>query len=268
MGLDIIVCVKQVSDPDYFSEITLDPETGNIQRDKVPAVMNSFDEHALEEALQLKDEFGGKVTVLSMGPPAAREVLEWSLALGADEAALLSDKSFAGADSWATAVGLAEYIKNKDFDLIFCGNQSDDGATAQVGPQIAEILEIPHLTFASSLENIDIDTKEVVVKRDIEYGGYMKFKLRLPGLIAVLKNINEVRAITAEGMMSAGEKEFNTYSAEDLNIEAENIGLEGSPTRVINTYQQTFEREKDICEGVSQEIIEKVKEKISNQDVL
>ncbi len=268
MGLDIIVCVKQVSDPDYFSEITLDPETGNIQRDKVPAVMNSFDEHALEEALKLKDEFGGKVTVISMGPPKASEVLEWSLALGADEAVLLSDKAFAGADSWATAVGLAEYIKDKSFDLIFCGNQSDDGATAQVGPQIAEILDIPHLTFVSDLENIDAENKEAVVKREIEYGGYMKFKLKMPGLIAVLKNINEVREITAEGMMTAGEKEFNTYTAEDLNIDPKTIGLEGSPTRVISTYEQTFEREKNIFEGISKEIIEKVKERILSQDVL
>ncbi|RLC45610.1 MAG: electron transfer flavoprotein subunit beta/FixA family protein, partial [Candidatus Coatesbacteria bacterium] len=135
MSLSIVVCVKQVADPDYFNEITIDPESGRIRREKVPSILNPVDENALEEALRIRERFSGKVTAVSMGPPQAKEVLDWALTLGADEAILLCDMAFAGADSLATAYALAGAIKKLgDVDLVLCGNASADGATQQVGP--------------------------------------------------------------------------------------------------------------------------------------
>ena len=145
MSLNIVVCVKQVANPDYFSQITLDPETGAIQRDKVPSVLNPVDENAIEAALKLREKFSGKVTAISMGPPQAKEVLEWALTLGADEAILLCDRAFAAGDTLATAYVLAAGIKEIcPVDIIFCGNEAADGATQQVGPQLAELLGYPH----------------------------------------------------------------------------------------------------------------------------
>lgn len=267
MPLKIIVCIKQVSDPEYFSEITLDPKTGSIQRDKIPAILNPLDENALEEGLRIKEKFSGELTVVTMGPPKANEILEWALALGADEAVLLSDRAFAAADTLATAYALAEYMKEMGKpDLILCGNQTEDGATGQVGPQIAELLNIPHVSYASQIEFID--ESSLTVRRNIEYGGYLKIQVKLPALISVIKDINEVRDITAEGIMSVGDKEFKTLGASDLGVDNNYIGLAGSPTRVTGTFIQDIDRQREILKGSPQEIAKEVVKKLQQTGIL
>ena len=236
LPLNIVVCVKQVANPDYFSQITLDPETGAIQREKVPSILNPMDENALEEALRLRDKYSGKVTVISMGPPQAREVLEWALTLGADEAILLCDRAFAAGDTLATAHVLAAGIREIcPCDIIFCGNEAADGATQQVGPQIAELLGFPHITNVNEL--VVGEDKTAVAKRIIEYG-YLKIEVQLPVLIAVSREINQPRAATAEGILTLGDKVFKTWTANDIKVPAKNIGLEGSPTRVSGVFEQ------------------------------
>ena len=268
MALKIAVCIKQISDPEYFSQITLDPVTGSIQRDKVPAILNPLDENALEEGLRIKEKYeGSKLTVVTMGPPPAREVLDWGLALGADEAVFLSDRAFAGADTLATAYTLAEYMgKMGNPDIIICGNMTEDGATGQVAPQLAELLNIPHVTSVSEVEFIDEAT--IVAKQNIEYGGYLKVKVQLPALIAVVKEINEVRDVTAEGLMDAFDKDFTTLGAAELEADPDLIGNAGSPTKVVGTFKQEIDRQKEILGGSAQELAQKVREKLSEANIL
>ncbi len=267
MALKIAVCIKQISDPEYFSQITLDPVTGSIQRDKVPAILNPLDENALEEGIRIKEKYSGKLTVVTMGPPQAREVLDWALALGADDAVLLTDRAFGGADTLATAYTLAEYMRKMgNPDIIICGNQTEDGATGQVAPQLAEILNIPRVTNVSEVEFIDQET--IVAKQNIEYGGYLKVKVQLPALIAVVKEINEVRDITAEGLMDAYDKDFATLSAADLEANPDYIGNNGSPTKVVGTFKQEIDRQKEILSGPPQELAKKVLEKLNQANIL
>jgi len=263
--LKIVVCIKQISDPEYFSQITLDPVTGSIQRDKIPAILNPLDENALEEGLRIKEQFSGELTVVTMGPPGAREVLDWALAMGADEAVLLSDRAFAGADTLATAYTLAEYLKTVEPDVVLCGNQTEDGATAQVAPQIAEFLNIPHVTSVGKVEFLDENTLTAI--QDIEYGGYLKVKVKLPALLAVIKGINEVRDITAEGIMNASDKEFKTLGAADLETDPARVGNNGSPTKVVGTYKQEIDRQKEILTGTQEEIAAKFLQKILDANI-
>ncbi len=267
MGFKIVVCIKQISDPEYFSQITLDPVTGSIQRDKVPAILNPLDENAIEEGLRIKEKFSGKLTVVTMGPPQAREVLDWALAMGADEAVLLSDRAFAGADTLATAYTLSEYMRKTGIpDIIICGNMSEDGATGQVAPQLAEFLNIPHVTCVSEADFIDEAT--MVAKQNIEYGGYLKVKVKLPALIAVVKDINEVRDITAEGLMSADEKDFFTLGAADIGANEDLTGYNGSPTKVVGTFKQEISRQKEILSGTPQEMAKEAIKKLQEANIL
>ena len=266
MSLNIVVCVKQVANPDYFSEITLDPETGAIQREKVPSVLNPVDENAIEEALRLREKYSGKVTAISMGPPQAKEVLDWALTLGADEAILLCDRAFAAGDTLATAYVLAAGIKEIcPVDIIFCGNEAADGATQQVGPQIAEILGFPHVSNISEL--IVNDDKTAVAKRIIEYG-YLKIEANLPVLVTVSREINQPRTATAEGILTLMDKVYNEWSLKDIRVDEENIGLEGSPTRVGKVYEQKIERERVILEGTPEEIVNTAIEKLRHEDLV
>ena len=252
MSLHIVVCIKQVANPDYFSEITMDPDTGAIQRDKVPSILNPVDENALEEALRLKDLFGGKVTACSMGPPQAREVLDWALTLGADEAVLLCDRSFGGADSLATARVLAAGIKAMDpVDLVLCGNEAADGATQQVGPQLAEILGYPHICNVGELK-VDRDLR-VTARRIIEYG-YLTVEAALPLLVTVNRAINQPRTVTAEGFFALMDKVCRTWCRTDVDVDSACIGLPGSPTRVGRVYEQKNERRRRMLEGSPEEM--------------
>lgn len=247
MALEIVVCIKQVPDPEQFSKITLDPVKGTIRREGIPSVINPLDKHAIEEALLIRERFSGRVTAISMGPPQAKEALQEALAMGVDEAVLLCDRALAGGDTWATAYPLAEAIKKLGkFDIILCGNETVDGATAQVGPQLAEFLNIPHVTNVTAIEFTS--EKSWNVRRAIERG-YMKVALELPALITVLKGINQPRLPSVIAIMEAAGREIRSWGCGDMCLAEGVVGLVGSPTQVVGTFEQEVKRAREIIRG-------------------
>ena len=237
--MEIVVCVKQVPDT---TEVKIDPVTNTLIRQGVPSIVNPFDKNAVEAALQLREKHGGKVTVLTMGPPQAKDALKECLAMGADEALLISDRAFGGADTLATSYTLACAIKKMGkVDIIICGKQAIDGDTAQVGPEIAEHLDLSQVTCVSKIE---VDGNKVTVEREHEEG-YEIIETKTPVLLTVIKSINEPRFPTIKGMMKANRKEIPTWTAGDLDVNPEQLGLKGSPTQVrrIFTPQQRVQGE-------------------------
>jgi electron transfer flavoprotein beta subunit len=226
--LNIIVCIKQVPDT---TNVKINPETNTLVRAGVDSIINPFDMYALEEALRVRERHGGTVTVLSMGPPQVEDSLREAISLGVDEAVLLSDRSFAGADTLATAYTLAAGIRKLGgAEIIFMGRQAIDGDTGQVGPGVAENLGIPHITDIRKIESIGEDGV-IIVERMLEEG-YLRLKTSLPVLLTVVKEINEPRLPSLKGKLAARKKEITTWVEEDLALDAERIGLTGSPTWV------------------------------------
>lgn len=229
-----IVCIKQVPDT---TEVKIDPVRGTLIREGVPSILNPFDTYAIEEALRLKEQFGGKVTAISMGPPQAIEVLKEAVAMGCDDAILLSDRAFAGSDTWATAYTLSQAIRRLgEFDIILCGRQAIDGDTGQVGPGIARQLKINQLTYVCKIQHIDFEKKEIRVERLLEEGREV-VESRLPALLTVVKDINQPRYPTFKGIRRASRMEYPIWTAKDL--EGANpafFGLDGSPTRVVRVF--------------------------------
>lgn len=224
--MDIIVCVKQVPDT---TEVKIDPITNTLIRNGVPSIVNPFDKNALEAALQFKEKFGGKVTVISMGPPQAKDALRECLALGADDAVLVSDKAFGGADTLATSYTLAktvEYLGGAD--IVLCGKQAIDGDTAQVGPEIAENLNIPQVTYVSAIEK----KQDMLLLNREKDEGYEVVEVKIPVLLTVVKSINNPRYPTIKGKLGANKKIIKELSKEDLEMDEHRIGLKGSPTKV------------------------------------
>ncbi len=227
----IIVCVKQVPDT---TEVKLDPKTGRLIRDGVPSIINPDDMNALEEALRIKDSQPDvTVSVLSMGPPQADVALRETLAMGADDATLLSDRAFGGSDTWATSYIIAEAIKRMgDYDIIFCGRQAIDGDTAQVGPQIAEKLGIPQVTYVKEFE---LKGDKVICKRALE-DGYQVIEAGLPCLLTAIKELNDPRYPSVGGIFNAYEKDVRVWTIKDVPIDTAKAGLQGSPTNVFKTF--------------------------------
>ena len=257
--MNIIVCVKQVPDT---TEVRLDPVKGTLIRDGVPSIMNPDDKAGLEAALKLRDESGAHVIVVSMGPRQADDVLREALAMGADEAYLITDPAFSGADTWATSSTLAGAISKLDFDLIITGRQAIDGDTAQVGPEIAEHLQIPHISYC---EGFKIEGDEVIAKRQFE-DRYQILRAKMPALITALDEMNEPRYMTPGGIFDAyREKEVFVWSRVDVPVEDENIGLKGSPTRVVKTNPKMLKQPGTTIEtGVDEAVVflvDKLKEK-------
>lgn len=228
--MNIVVCIKQVPDT---TEVRLDPVTGTLIRDGVPSIINPDDKSGLEAVLKLKDEMGARVTVITMGPPQAEKALREALAMGADEGILLSDRAFAGADTWATSSTLAAAIKKLEYDLIIAGRQAIDGDTAQVGPQIAEHLEIPQVSY---VEDLELSGDSLILKRVFE-DGYHKIKVKMPCLITTLSEMNKPRYMSVSGILNAyREKEIKTWTLEDIEVDKTHIGLKGSPTKVKRSF--------------------------------
>ncbi len=235
--MHVIVCIKQVPDT---TDVKIDPERGTLIREGVPSVVNPFDEYAIEEAVRLKEKWGGQVTAITMGPPQAEAVLKDAVARGCDEGILLSDRAFAGADTWATAYTLAQAIRKlSPFDLILCGRQASDGDTGQVGPGIATQLGINQLTYVFKIREIDLDARTLTVERLVEEGREVVTST-LPCLIAVVKDINEPRFPNFMGIRKANKMAYPVWSAQDLcdetGAETECFGLIGSPTRVVKVF--------------------------------
>jgi len=254
----IVVCIKQVPDT---TEVKIDPQTGTLIRKGIPTIINPDDKSGLEVALKLKDKYKAHITVLTMGPAQAEVALRETLAMGADEAILLSDRKFAGADTWATSCTLAAAINNLEYDLIICGRQAIDGDTAQVGPQIAEHLQLPQVSYVENLEYVD---GRFILKRMFE-DRYQKIAVTAPCLITTLKEIAEPRYMSVAGVFDAYEKEIKQWSLQDITIAEKNLGLKGSPTRVKATQTKGAKSAGKVHEVSAAEgakiIVDKLKEK-------
>jgi electron transfer flavoprotein beta subunit len=228
--LNIIIPIKQVPET---SNVKMDKETGTMIREGVVSVINPLDLYAIEAGIQLKEQFGGKVTVFTMGPQAATKALKEAIAMGCDEGILISDRKFAGADTWATSYTLSEAIKHigeNDFDLVIAGERATDGDTGQVGPGIAAWLDIPLATYVSKIDEVTKDS--ITVERLVE-DGYQILQMPLPALLTVIKEISNPRLPTLRGKKKARVSEVPVMSAEDLKLEESYIGLKGSPTKVV-----------------------------------
>ncbi|MEN6330858.1 MAG: electron transfer flavoprotein subunit beta/FixA family protein [Smithella sp.] len=232
--MKIIVCIKQVPDT---TDVKINPETNTLIREGIPSIINPFDVYAIEEALRLKEKFGGKVSVISLGPPQAINALKEAVAMGADEAIQLSDRVFAGSDSWATAYTLALAIKKLgEFDIILCGKQAIDGDTGQVGPGIASQLGITPLTYVFKIIKLDLKAGTITVERLLEEGREV-LEAKLPALLTVVKDINQPRSATLLNIRRASSFFIPTWTAADLpEADQSKLGLKGSPTQVIKIF--------------------------------
>lgn len=236
--LHIVVCIKQVPDS---REIRIDPKDNTLIRQGVPSIVNFYDKHGLEEALRIKDELGARVTVVTMGPPPAEKGLKECISLGADEAVLVTDRGFAGADTLATSYVIAKTIQKVEeqwgpVDMVFCGKQTLDGDTGQVGPGVACRLDLEQLTYVSKVEHVDADQKKVRVHRMLE-DGVEVVETKMPVLLTALKELNVVRRASLPGMLRAARYKPIVWTTQDFpDIEREKIGLKGSPTIVAKTW--------------------------------
>jgi electron transfer flavoprotein beta subunit len=246
--MDILVCIKQVPDT---KDVRLDPKTNTMAREGVESIMNPFDRHAGEEAVRIKDAHGGTVTALSMGPPQAEAVLREAIACGADDGVLVSDRAFAGADTWATSYTLAKAAMSLgSFDLILCGKQAIDGDTAQVGPGLASQLNIPYVTCVQKVREIEKGFMQVERMMD---DGYDVVRLPLPALLTVVKDINEPRVPSLKGKMRAKKAEIRCCSAVDIMADENCIGLAGSPTQVVKVFTPPPRGDRTVFSGTPEE---------------
>ena len=229
--MDIVVCIKQVPET---TEVRINPETNTLMREGVKSIINPFDMYAIEEEVRLKERFGGKVSVVTMGPPQADSALREAISMGADEGFLVCDRAFAGSDTWATSYTLAGAIKKLGaFDLIICGKQASDGDTAQVGPGISTHLNIPQVTYVKKIE--EATDKMMKVERMLEEG-FEIIETPLPALLTVVKEINEPRIHSLRGLMKAKSAKVTILTQKELELDAQQIGLCGSPTQVVKIF--------------------------------
>lgn len=248
----IIVPIKQVPET---SNVKMDPETGTMIREGVEQIINPLDLYAIEEGIILKERFGGEVIVLSMGPPKAEIAIREAIAMGCDNGILLTDKAFAGADTYATSYTISQAVRRLgNFDLILCGERATDGDTGQVGPGIGAWLGIPFVTYVSSIKEVNADY--VVVERMVEEG-YEVLKVKLPALLTVVKEINYPRLPTLRGKQRAKKIDIIKWGPEDIDAEKNKIGLNGSPTRVVKIDKPKIARNGKIFTVKDERDIEK-----------
>ncbi len=257
--MKILVCIKQVPDT---TEIKINPVTGTLIRDGVPSIMNPDDKGGLEVALRLKDEFGAEVTVITMGPPQADAILREAMAMGADRAILLTDRKFAGADTLATSNAIAGALRCLEWDLIVAGRQAIDGDTAQVGPQIAEHLDIPQISYVA---DVKFDGKKTFrVKKETE-DGYQILEVESPCLFTVLASAVKPRYMSVGGIVDVFDREVEIWTADRISVEEEKLGLKGSPTKVKKAFAKGLKSAGEVHEIEPEEavnlIISKLKEK-------
>jgi len=251
--MNIIVLIKQVPNT---SEVKLDPKTGNLIREGVETIINPDDLHALETAVTLKETHGATITVLSMGPLQAIDAVSEAMGMGADKAVFLSDRAFAGADTWATSYTLGKAIQHiGDFDLILAGRQAIDGDTAQVGPQVAAFLGLPQVTYVFDIEAVEAD--HVVVKRRLE-DGYERIQCRLPALLTIIPGGNKPRyPLVSKLLLACREKApIQVWNAADIRVTTAEIGLDGSLTQVMRTFAPKFERQGKFLEGSTVDMVQ------------
>lgn len=262
-NMKVIVCVKQVPDT---NEVKIDPVKGTLIRDGVPSILNPDDANALEEALALKDKYDDvHVTVLTMGPPQAQEMLRECLAMGADKAILLSDRGFAGADTWATSNTLAAAVRKiGDYDIIFAGRQAIDGDTAQVGPQLAERINVPQITY---VQDFQINGDEITVQRQLE-DGYEVIKVQKPVLLTAIKELNKPRYMSVKGIYEAFNQDITVWSLNELDVEKHEVGLDASPTKVFRSFTPEPKGKGVMLKGSVKEMVEQLVVNLKQKHVI
>lgn len=254
--MNIVVCIKQVPDT---AEVRINPETNTLIREGVPSIINPYDMHGLEAGLRIKESVGGKVTVITMGPPQAETALREAISMGADDALLITDRAFAGSDTLATSYTLSRAINKLGADIILCGKQAIDGDTAQVGPEIAEFLNIPHVSYVKKIEEIRPDY--IRVHRLMEEG-YDIVESTLPVLLTVVKELNEPRLPSLKGKMAAKKAEIRKWTASDIEADPERLGLKGSPTMVKNIFAPEIKKDRKMFEGSIEEQVDALIEEL------
>lgn len=249
--MQIVACIKQVPDT---TQVEVDPVTGTLVREGVPFILNPFDTHALEESLLLKDRYGFHVTAISMGPPNTEVTLRKALALGIDKVVLLSDRAFGGADTLATSMVLAEAIKRlsreEEVAIVFCGKQTIDGDTAQVGPGIATRLNYAQLTLVDDIEGVDMQSKKVIVRRKLE-GRHEIIEAPLPVMISVLREINHCRYPAVPRRLMVEDAEVMLWDNKELKLDPETVGLRGSPTQVRKIFSPERIKGEILGDGIN-----------------
>jgi len=252
-----IVCVKQVPET---TNVKINPETNTLMREGVASVINPFDMYAIEEGLRMKTRLGGTVTVISMGPPQAESALREAIAMGADEAILLSDRAFAGSDTWATSYTLAMAIRKiGDYSMIICGKQASDGDTAQVGPGIAAHLNLPQITYVRKVDEVTPD--KIVAERLLE-DGVENIESPLPCVLTVVKELNEPRLPSLKGKLNAKKVIITKWTAADIAGDPKCLGLEGSPTKVVKIFSPPPRQGGTILQGTADEAAAQLVDKI------
>ncbi len=258
--MNIIVCVKQVPET---TEVRINPETNTLIREGVKSIINPFDMYAIEAAVRLKEKLGGKVTVITMGPPQADAALREAISMGADEGVLVCDRAFAGSDTWATSYTLAGAIKKiGQYDLVICGKQASDGDTAQVGPGISTHLDIPQVTYVKKIEEVKANL--IRVERMMEEG-FEVIEVTAPCLFTVVKEINEPRIPSLKGMMRAKSAKITIWGQKELNLEPQSIGLSGSPTQVVKIFTPAQRQGGQMLSGETEEIAGKLAELLRSE---
>lgn len=259
--MKIVVCIKQVPNT---TEIKINPETGTMIREGVPSIMNPDDKGGLEMALQLKDKYGAHVTVLTMGPPQADVMLREALAMGADRAILLTDRKFAGADTLATSNALAGALRVLDFDLLITGRQAIDGDTAQVGPQVAELLDLPQVTY---VEDLHYAEGVFTIRKHMEEG-YQVVEVGSPCLVTVLATANKARYMHVAGIVQAYQREVEVWGFDNIKVDEDKLGLKGSPTRVWKAFTKGSKAAGQVHEVSPAAAVDIIMEKLQEKFII
>ena len=271
--MKIIVCIKQVPDT---NEVKIDQKTGTLMREGVPSIINPDDKAGIEVAIQLKEKYGADVTVLSMGPPQADVALKEAYAMGADRVILLTDKAFAGSDTWATSLALAYAIKKIEYDVIICGRQAIDGDTAQVGPQIAEHLNIPQVSYVTDVDIPNISPPlegaggglHLIVKKQFE-DFYQMIKINKPCLLTVLREMNKPRYMVTSRIFDVCQNQIvEKMNIADIGLEPERTGLKASPTQVKKVITKSAKAAGKVHELDPKESVQLIIEKLSEKFVI
>lgn len=256
--MKIVVCIKQVPDT---TDVRIDPQTNTLMREGVASIINPFDMYAIEEGLRLRERLGGSVTALTMGPPQAESALREAISMGIDQGILLSDRAFAGSDTFATSYTLAAAIRKiGDAGLILFGKQASDGDTAQVGPGVATHLDLPQITYVRKIE--EVDGEQITAERLLE-AGYEVIRSPLPCVLTVVKEINEPRLPSLKGKMAARKAEITKWSAADIKADPDYLGLDGSPTKVVKIFTPKAREGGEMLKGEPHEMVAQLVEKLS-----
>ena len=261
--MNIVVCLKQVPGT---TQVQIDPQTNTLVRQGIKSVLNPFDAYALEEGVRIRERYTGKVTVITMGPPQADEMLREAISVGADQAILLSDREFAGSDTLATSYTLSQAVRKiADYDLIICGRQTLDGDTGQVGPELAEMLGLPFIAYVSKVEEVADGTLRV--QRLVDEG-HESIESTLPAVVTVTKEINVPRLPSLRGMARSKSAQIAVWTAADIEADKESVGRAGSATVVVKTFVPERVRTGQVLSGTVEEQVEALIGKLKETKVI